>query len=840
MTQEPALTPSTVADMAGGELIQGQPDRVLSEVVTDSRGTLPADSLFVAIDGDHFDGHQFVGEATQRGAVAALISDADAVTCSDDVALILVENTLEALQTLAMRWRQLFDIPFIGITGSNGKTIVKDMLGSILARAWTIHRSPGSYNSQVGVPLALLGIRPEHDAAIIEAGISRVGEMQRLERMIRPTHGILTNIGLAHAAGLQTLETTAREKLQLFSRLEGGAFVFPQQDDTLDAFELPANAIGFCVECEADQAGIPLYIARSLSRRDGGFEFGLDAPAGEIEELQLNALGTHNVLNAAAACAMALELGLASDEIREGLAAFDLSPMRLEMHTTQSGVTLINDAYSSDPPSARAAIAALEQYAGRQRKVAILGDMLDLGGRSEKAHRELGTVVARGEVDAVVCYGERAKLIGESAAEAGMDPESIVYVDTMDSLHDWLDRNLRAGDFVLFKGSRTLRLERAAERLLESVAPARLVVDLDAIRQNYHAIRRHVGNGTGFIAVVKSFGYGNDSTRVSQTLVREGVDALAVAYADEGIPLRQRGLELPILVTNALASEADKLVKYRLTPFIYSTDVAKALRREAQRQERTVAVHVEIDTGMNRVGIRPEDAVEFVSELHDFPELEVQGLLTHFAAADDPDEDDFTREQIRRFDSVIDALAERGIEPDIIHAANTSAAWRWPSTRYGRVRVGLGLYGLSPSDAVEASSTRVRPALSFKTQVIHVHDVAPGETVGYNRTWRADEQRTLATIAIGYNDGFPRFMSNGGEVLIRGMRCPVVGSVCMDVSMVDITELANVQVGDEVVVFGRQDGESLTVDEIARRGDTINYEILCNISPRVRRIFVRE
>ncbi|MGM0556131.1 MAG: alanine racemase [Myxococcota bacterium] len=840
MSVEPALTPSTVARWSDGQLLQGEPDRRLSEVVTDSRGTLPEDALFVAIKGKHFDGHRFVQDAVSAGAAAALVSDPADIEYPDDVAVIQVDDTLAALQRLATRWRELFDIPVIAITGSNGKTIVKDMLGSILARGSTVHRSPGSYNSQIGVPLSLLGIRPEHDAAIIEAGISRVGEMERLERMIQPTHGILTNIGLAHAAGLKTLETTAREKLELFATLGDGPLVFPTQSDVLQQFDLPGNCVGFCVDCEPDDSNTPVFVAREVQRADGGFEFAMALPDGHQHDMQLNTPGRHNVANATAAVAMSRQLGVDISDAREGLAAFDLSPMRLEMHTTQAGVTLINDAYSSDPPSARAAISALEQYAGQQRKVAILGDMLDLGERSAAAHRDLGTVVARGSVDLLICYGERAGLIGDTAIASGMDDDRVMRATSMDELHDLLDQILSPGDFVLFKGSRTLGLERAAEHLLESVAPARLEVDLDAIRQNYHAIRRHVGEDTGFIAVVKSFGYGNDSTRVSQTLVREGVDALAVAYADEGIPLRRRGLELPILVTNALASEADKIVKYGLTPFVYSTRVVDALRAQARRRHATVPVHVEIDTGMNRVGIRPKDALSFIKTIDAYPEIEVEGLLTHFAAADDPDEDEFTAAQIRSFEGVIQTLADHGFEPELIHAANTSAAWRWPETRYGRVRVGLGLYGLSPSKAVASSADHIRPALSFTTQVIHLHDVEAGETVGYNRTWTAPESRRLATIAVGYNDGFPRFMSNGGEVLVNGQRCPVVGSVCMDVSMVDVSALTNISVGDEVVIFGEQGGAAISVDEIAGRGGTINYEILCNISPRVRRIFVRE
>jgi Alr-MurF fusion protein len=836
MSQSPKLTLGRVAKLTGGEIVRGAPDLVLSEVGTDSRQTLAAQSLFVALCGEHFDGHAFVDQAHAKGAAAALVERADAVSAST-LALVVVDDTLEALQTLAAGWRALFDIPVVGITGSNGKTIVKDMLASILAQQRTVFRSPGSYNSQIGVPLSLLGIRAEHEVAIIEAGISRVGEMARLEKMVRPSHGVITNIGLAHAAGLGDLETTAREKLILFERLGDGPLVYPADSAPLAAVdELPGDLTPFGLG-EAAEASYQIVDAEQVG---DGFAFEMRLASGATHAFTLNAPGRHNLENAAAAIAMADRLGASVEAMRQGLAAFELSPLRLEMHTTQEGITFINDAYSSDPVSARAALSVLEHYAGRQRAIAILGDMLDLGTRSEEAHRQLGHLVARTDIDRLICHGARAETIGQGAIEGGFSAEAVSQVDSLDALHDLLEAELRPGDVVLFKASRTMGLERAAERLLESMAPARLRIDLDAIRANFHAIRRHIGDSCGVMAVVKSFGYGNDATRVAQTLAREGVDALAVAYADEGIPLRRRGLALPILVTNALASEADKLCKYDLTPLVCSMEVVEALAAQARRFGKTVRVHLEIDTGMKRVGLEPERAVDFACRLAAIDEVELEGIMTHLAAADDPGEDDFSRTQIERFEQVLAALEAEGLAPPVVHAANTAATWRLPEAHYDRVRVGLGLYGLAPSEAVAQRARGVRPALSFTTQIIHLEQVAAGESVGYNRSWVADGPRRIATIAAGYNDGFPRFMSNGGEVLVGGRRCPVVGHVCMDVAMVDVTEVAPVEVGDEVVLFGTQGAQTIGVDEIASRGGTISYEILCNISPRVRRIFVRQ
>jgi alanine racemase len=848
MSKTPRLTLKTVAELSGGTILSrgdsSSGELLISEVGTDSRGAFARRSLFVALKGERFDGHGFVKSAHRKGAAAAMVSRKSQIGPDDvpGMALIQVDDTLAALQRLAAGWRALFEIPVVGITGSNGKTVVKDMLSSILAQERTVYRSPGSYNSQIGVALSLLGIRAEHEVAVIEAGISRVGEMARLEAMIRPTLGVITNIGLAHAAGLGDLETTAREKLRLFEHFDDEALVVPADCEPLNAFELPGEAVEFAVESGTAGAAV---LVEDVEAKAQGFDFTARFADQSRHEFSLNIPGRHNLENAAAAIAAAGRLGASVESMRRGLAGFELSPLRLEMHTTQGGITFINDAYSSDPTSARAALSVLKHYAGEQRTVAILGDMLDLGARSAAAHADLGRIVAHSGIDRLICFGERAEGVGRSAVDAGFDAGHVRYVAALDDLNELLEDELVPGDVVLFKASRSIGLERAAERLLESVAPARLRVDLDAIRENFHALQRRLGPDSGVIAVVKSFGYGNDATRVSQTLAREGVAALAVAYADEGIPLRKRGLSLPILVTNALASEADKLVKYELTPFVYSMQVVEALCEQAQRcgargVEKRVSVHLEVDTGMNRVGLKPGEVVDFARRVAALDQIEIAGVMTHLAAADDPAEDAFTREQLRVFRGVLSDLRAAGVDPGMVHAANTAGAWRFAEARFDAVRVGLGLYGLSPSAAVGSQADGTRSALEFSTRVIHLKEVAAGESVGYNRTWFAESARRIATIAVGYNDGFPRFMSNGGEVLVGGVRCPVVGNVCMDVSMVDVTDVDDVQVGDEVVIFGRQGSEAVMVEEIARRGGTISYEVLCNISTRVRRIFVRQ
>jgi alanine racemase len=548
------------------------------------------------------------------------------------------------------------------------------------------------------------------------------------------------------------------------------------------------------------------------------------------------------VHNAAIAAVAAHALGASPDDILQGLLIYQAAPMRLEVHTSPRHITLLNDAYSSDPTTARAALQALAHHPTSGRRIAVLGEMLELGARSQLEHEALGQAVADARIDLLVCVGsEAARAIARAASAAGLDREAIRHVEHLDALHALMSTLLHPQDVVLFKASRAVGLERAAARILDSVGPTRLKIDLDAIRDNYHALRRHVGAGLDVMPVVKSFAYGSDSTRVASLLLQEGAPILAVAYPDEGVELRAIGLNAPILVLNTLVDELDKIFHYDLTPVVYSRHVIDALCALSVERSAPIPVHLKIDTGMHRVGVSHAEAVELAQYIVAQPQLVLQGLMTHLASADDAAQDAFSTLQLERFEQVVAALHALDIHPSMLHASNTAASARRlrervaPRERRDLVRVGLGLYGLHPSPDVALDSPTLRPALEFVTKIIHLQNIEDGETVGYNRSWRASGTRRVATIAVGYNDGLPRFMSNGGHVLVHGQRCPIVGLVCMDATMIDVTDVPRAALGDEVILFN----EVLPIEEIARRGATISYELLCNISPRVRRIFTR-
>jgi alanine racemase len=547
--------------------------------------------------------------------------------------------------------------------------------------------------------------------------------------------------------------------------------------------------------------------------------------------------GRFNILNALAAAAAATRLGASPDAIRKGLERFHPSPMRLEMHTTVTGVTLINDTYNADPASMKGALDVLAKVGKGRRRIAILSEMLDLGLYSREEHVAVGKDVARAEVDYLITVGENGALIGQAAAEEGMHARRIVNTHSYREAGAELEKIMNRGDVVLFKGSRWFRLERIAKELVGSIGPTRLVVNLDAIAANVKTVRGIVGDDVAIMPVVKSFGYGNDSIRTSKVALENGANYLAVAFPDEGATLRENRIDSPILVFNVFAEEVDKIVRYKLSSVVTSLELASALNR-AGAGSKKIPVHVKIDTGMGRSGVWVEDALPFIEQVMCMPNLYVEGVMTHFSSADDPTADEYTRGQIQRFERLLSALKARGISIPCIHAANTSALVRFPETHYTMARPGLGIYGMYPSPAVRKLIS-LEPVITFCTKIVQIKEHPPGRCISYNRRFVTDRYCRIATLPVGYNDGYPRFQSNVGEVLVRGQRARITGTVCMDALMIDITEIPEARVGDEVVLIGRQGNQEILADEIADNGNTINYEICCKISPRVTRIFVQ-
>jgi Alr-MurF fusion protein len=816
--------------------VKGAGSGPISGVSIDTRKPMGANHIFWSIKGPHFSGADFALDALKSGVKAAIVDRPDLFEKPIPLnsTLIEVADTLEALQKLAAFHRAQFDISVIGITGSNGKTLVKEMLAGILCLDRKTYRSPLSYNTQIGAALALLGIRPEHEVAIIEAGISLPGEMEKLERMIKPDHGLLTVISKAHIGGLGSLENTLEQKIQLFKNLTSDSFLILNADDPLSmAYRSRSKAriVTFGFSENADVRAVD-----AIPAPEKGHYFRMKI-FDTVLDISLPVAGRFNIVNALAAAAAGKMLGASLKNIKKGLEDFRPSPMRLEIHTTVTGITLINDTYNSDPASVKGAIDALTKVGQGRRKIAILSEMLDLGLHSREEHIAVGADVARAGIDYLITVGENAKLIGRAASSEGFNPANISHARTYSEAARELEKVMNRGDVVLFKGSRWFRLERLARELVGSIGPTRLVVNLDAIASNIKKIRAIVGDSVEIMSVVKSFGYGNDSIRTSKIALENGVTYLAVAFPDEGATLRENRIDAPILVFNVLPEEADKIMRYRLSSVIPSLELAEALNKAAKGRSK-VPVHLKIDTGMGRSGVWHEEALPFVQKVFEMENLMVEGIMTHFSSADDPDSDCYTMTQVSAFDEILNQAHAAGYSFRYVHAANTSALVRFPQTRYNMVRPGLAIYGMYPSECV-SKIIDLDQVITFSTKIAQIKLHPAGRCISYNRRFVTCQGSRIATIHVGYNDGYPRFQSNRGQVLVRGQRVPVVGTVCMDTLMLDVTNIPEASVGDEVVLIGRQENEEILPDEIAANGGTINYEIVCKISPRVTRIFVQ-
>lgn len=816
--------------------VKGSASGAISGISIDTRKPMGVNNIFWSIAGLHFNGNDFALDALRNGVKAAVVSDPEVFDqeIPDDATIMETTDSLASLQKLAAEYRKSFSIPVIGITGSNGKTLVKEMLASILCLDRRTYRSPLSYNTQIGAALGLLGMRREHEIAIIEAGISLPGEMERLERMIRPDHGILTVISKAHIGGLGTLQKTFEQKKELFKNLGPSSFLVLNADDEISmslACQTRAQVITFGFSENADVRALEWH-----ERPEKGSLFLMKLFDQEFE-ISLPAPGRFNVLNALAAAAMSRMLKVRPDLIKKGLAEFRPSPMRLEIHTTVSGVTLINDTYNSDPASIRGALDVLGKIGAGRRKIAIISEMLDLGLHSSEEHIAVGREVARVKVDYLITVGDNAALMGRAASQAGMSRDRIAHTRTYDEAARELEKIMNSGDVVLFKGSRWFRLERLARELVGSIGPTRLLVDLDAIAANIKTIRSIVGPRVEIMSVVKSFGYGNDSIRTSKVALENGVGYLAVAFPDEGASLRDNRVDAPILVFNVLPEQVDKIVRYDLSAVVASEELAESLNC-AVSCGRKIRTHIKIDTGMGRSGVWHENAMDFVKQLFGMQNLDVEGIMTHFSSADDPESDEYTLSQVKAFDDLVSKLQKEGFNFKYIHAANTSALVRFPQTRYNMVRPGLAIYGMYPSNAVR-NLIKLEQVITFTTKISQIKNHPPGRCISYNRRFVTCRDSRIATLNVGYNDGYPRFQSNVGQVLVRGQRAPVVGTVCMDTMMIDVTQIPEASLGDEVVLIGRQGSEEILADEIANNGSTINYEIVCKISPRVTRIFVQ-
>ncbi|MEB3199443.1 MAG: alanine racemase [Synechococcaceae cyanobacterium] len=799
----------------------------------DSR-RVSAGDLFFALSGRQHDGHAFAAAALEAGAALVVVRRgwSDSAAAAGAGPALEVDDPLAALQTLAAWYRRLHIGRVVAITGSNGKTVVKNALTALLAGRWRVAASPGSWNSQVGVPLAVLSAPAGTEIGVFEAGVSAPGEMERIAAILQPDHGILVNIGLAHIAGFGHREVTAREKLRLFRDLPPQAWLILPDDPLL---------AGLPLACRRLRPG--LEDPRELERRACavGTALTLDF-GGRIETLTVRTRSGPLLDDLVIAITAARRLEVDVDAVLAALADHRFGPTRMETWRTPEGITIVNDTASDDPLSVQAAleaVAASPTEAGR--RLFIFGGMNELGDRQAGEHALIGRLAAERGFSELLLLPHPARghtAAAWQAARPGSPPRLLA--DNVE-LRETLRGLARRGDTLLFKGPARQGLAAAASAIWESMAPRRFLVDLDAIRGNIARFRALCGPDVAILAVLKAWAYGSDLGRMAVALQESGVDWIGVSAADEGATLRREGIHLPILVLLMDGAEVDKAVRWRLTPVVYSLAFARTLIDSLRESQASCDVHLEIDSGMGRLGVAPHEALAAARLLRGSGVTRLTGLMTHLASADDPSADADTQAQLQRFEDAVAAIraeADAEAPPLLLHAAATSGAVRFPQARYAMVRLGLGLYGIHPSAAV-AEAMELNLAVAFVSRLAQVAVWPRGQRIGYSGTYAIEaEQQRVGIVAVGYNDGVPWRSSNRGEVIVLGRRVRVLGRVSMDSMAVDLDPVPEAAVGDEVLILGAHEGQELRPEAVAEQAGTIPYELLVNIdSRRVQRLF---
>jgi alanine racemase len=801
-------------------------DSSISILLTDSRRlSFPEKSLFFAIRTKTNDGHKYVGELynlrVRNFVVSEWLPAFDGMT---DANFLLVKDTVTALQKLAACHRKRFDIPVIGITGSNGKTVVKEFLYQMLHEEFNIVRSPRSYNSQTGVPLSVWEMNGKHTLGIFEAGISQPDEMERLQPVIRPSIGIITNLGEAHQENFFSMTQKCREKLRLF--VDADAIIFNGDDPVIANCIESALLSHRAVAWSRTDREAPLYIS-SIEKKEEETEiactfFGFDC------RFSIPFTDDASIENAIHSLAAMLYLKPTGIRETERFAKLEPVDMRLNIRQGINGCILINDTYNSDINSLDIALSFQQsrRVAGKMTSTLVLSDMLQTGTLPKSLYRKVADLVRRKGVDRLIGIGRDLASFADLFAI-----EREFYLTTADFIRSGAWRNFR-DELILLKGSRRFHFEQISELLEKKVHETILEVNLDALVHNFNHYRSLLRPETKMACMVKAFGYGAGAAEVAKTLQEHRCDCLAVAVADEGDELRKAGISIPIMVMNPELSSFNVLLENGLEPEVYSFSLLDAVIRETQRRGITFyPIHIKLDTGMHRLGFRPEDVPEIINRLWKQTGVKVRSLFTHLAGSDEAALDDFTRRQIELYDRAAAEL-ERGLEYRVIkHILNSAGIERFAEYQHDMVRLGLGLYGVSTS-----GQSGLRNVTTLKTIILQIRDVPAGDSAGYNRKAFMERDSRIAIIPIGYADGLDRHLGNGrGEVSINGHRCPIVGNICMDTCMIDLTG-TDAREGDTVTVFG----EELPVHEIATRLGTIPYEILTSVSPRVKRVYFRE
>ncbi|MGD0582476.1 MAG: bifunctional UDP-N-acetylmuramoyl-tripeptide:D-alanyl-D-alanine ligase/alanine racemase [Bacteroidales bacterium] len=815
---------SDIAKITMG-VLQGLPDLAVTGLLTDSRQFSYSEGLaFFAIKGQNHNGHDFIFRLYDRG-IRIFIVEALPFSLQNykESSFVVVGDTIKALQAVAAFKRKQFKGTVIAVTGSAGKTVVKEWLADLMGSGMPVIRSPKSYNSQIGVPLSIWKLDEQFTTGIFEAGISRPGEMKKLRTIIDPDIGIITNIGDAHGENFPDLRTKAAEKLVLFENCS--AIIYNcdygiirdliRNDTKLSArkiidWSFHDDKAEFLVTRSEAAAGKTLLRIRNKGK-DSEFVIPFTDRA-----------SVENAVNVAVTC---IFTGMQDDVIRKGLASLVPVAMRMEIKNGINGCMLIEDFYNSDPGSLGMALEYLVSQNNVKRTL-ILSDFIQSGRDEGELYSEVASLVKRTGIAKFIGIGETLQ-----RNSAFFDEGSRFYHSTDDFILHYPFSDFR-DEIILLKGARFFEFERIGQHIEQQVHQTVLEINLDAISHNLNIFRQHISQGTRIMAMVKAFAYGAGPSEIAGLLEYHRIDYLAVAYADEGVGLRQAGVSLPIVVMNPEASAFGVMIKYDLEPEIYSLSLLRQFADAASRHGLVqYPVHIKIDTGMHRLGFLPGETVRLISDIRNSACLKIVSVFSHLAASEDPSLDDFTRKQVKVFLSVTERIREATGSQFLRHILNSAGIIRFPEYQFEMVRLGIGLYGVNTAEGLD-----LRPAGRYLTRISQIKVVPRGEPVGYGCADVSDNDRLIAILPVGYADGLDRKLGNrNGKLFIAGVAVPIIGNVCMDMCMADITGL-DAKEGDVAEIFG----ENISVEEMARNCDTIAYEVLTSIPARVKRIFCRE
>jgi alanine racemase len=886
-----------LVEATGGQVWQRGPAEQFAGFASDSREVEEGD-CFVAVRGVHTDGHDFAAAAAERGAHGVL---AEAARLAADDALrsrlagtgatvIAVPDVRQALRDYAAAALRAWGPRVIAVAGSAGKTTTKEALATVLSQHAATFRSWRNYNDLLGLPLSLGRLEPHHEFAVLEMASDMPGELAALAQIAPPEIAVILNTHATHLDGLGSAQGVADALATLPRAMRAG------QTIVLNAEDAHLAALGAALQQRGDAPEVVWFggeAARIATRaRMGGgggsmpprFALAWPVSDGSQEIFYTNLIG-HQWRDAMEATLTGAHLiGLDYRQAAQLLTDFTPLPGRMRRLDGQSGMTLLDDSHNAIPAAVEAALEVLARWlraAGARRYdaiqvpgIAVLGDMTHLGAEAERYHQTIGDRVAQIHTDLqrgrskyvlwLVTRGALGEISARVAREAGMPAERVIVTHTAEdaaSAVRGIAAQSSAPPIVLVKGSPEMRMEQVTERLLADPAtapevldrqraiwrraivgepdrPTWLEIDLNAIGGNARAIKAIVGPEVAVMATLKADAYGHGALKVARTVLRNGAEWLGVATVSEAVPLRRAGIAAPILVYGYVPPwQAREAVAHDLRATVYALETAQSLARAAVALGRTARVHVKIDSGMGRLGLRAEDIpaiVAFVRRLHALPGIEIEGVYTHFAAADEADQS-HARLQLARFNAVLAALEAEGLRPPLRHTANSAATLTLPEARFDLVRPGIILYGLAPSDDVPLPP-EFRPALAFKTQIAQVKVIPPDEGISYGRTYVTVEAERVAVLPVGYADGFRRGPANWGHVLIRGQRAPIRGRVCMDQTIVSVQHIPDARAGDEVVLIGAQGEGRITAEEVAARLGTSNYEVVAALLARVPRV----